>query len=220
MCLYFCLLDDSFCTSCSQTTLTLVKGLHVALLSRADTDPPPNGLKAGTRSITLVLGGFGKLSFLLLFIWSWATSLLVIFSNNSTFSLWSTAEADRRWFLRFGTEPATRRPEGDRGTAAVRGPDWGHGRRGRIHLRGAHGGVRGNPEWTAQEGRRKERMISLPRRKSCCEYVCAPVWVGYSVGKEGSQWRELRETGQNDRKGILVDCLRAFVSSAERKGLH
>lgn len=40
------------------------------------------------------------------------------------------------------------------------------------------------------------------------------------MGKEGSQGRELRETGQNDRKGIPVDCLRAFVSSAERKGLH
>lgn len=184
------------------------------LLSRADTDPPPNGLKAGTRSITLVLGGFGKRQLPLIF------HLKLIFSNNATFSLWSTAEADRRWFLRFGTEPAARRPEGDRGTAAVRGPDRGHGRCGRIHLRGAHGGVRGNPEWTAEEGRRKERMISLPRRKSCCEYVCAPVWVGYSVGKEGSQGRELRETGQNDRKGIPVDCLRAFVSPAERKGLH
>lgn len=37
---------------------------------------------------------------------------------------------------------------------------------------------------------------------------------------ERKEVRELRETGQNDRKGIPVDCLRAFVSSAERKGLH
>lgn len=37
------------------------------LLSRADTDPPPNGLKAGTRSITLVLGGFGKRQLPLIF---------------------------------------------------------------------------------------------------------------------------------------------------------
>lgn len=73
--------------------------------------------------------------------------------ESSLCPLSSTAEADRRWFLRPGSEPAAGRPEGDRGEPAVRGPDWGHGRRGCLHLRRTHGGVRGNPERTAEEGR-------------------------------------------------------------------
>lgn len=80
--------------------------------------------------------------------------LLITFSLSSV----STAEADRRRFLRPGVEPADRRPEGHRGTPAVRGPHRGHGRCGGLHVRGAHGGVRGNPERTAEEGRREGWM--------------------------------------------------------------